>query len=142
MAKTFTFELVSPEKLLFSGDVDMAVIPAEEGDIGVLADHAPLIATVRPGVIRTYSNGQMAQRLFVAGGFLEVTKDRCTMLADAAVPVGDIDRAAAHADLARLSGETVNTDKHEKTLQQRKLAVAKAMVDAAGGSVMGMPERV
>jgi F-type H+-transporting ATPase subunit epsilon len=132
MTKPFTFELVSPEKLVFSGEAEMVVIPAEEGDLGVLAEHAPLIATVRPGVIRVYNNGAVSQRVFVAGGFVEVTKDRCTMLADAAMDVTKIDRAAAEQDLLKLVNESPTaTDRHAADVQNRKMAVAKAKVAAA-----------
>ena len=98
MPATFLFELVSPEKLLFSDQVEQVTIPGEDGDFGVLAHHAPLISTVRPGVIRIHQNGRVAQTLFVSGGFAEVTPDRCTMLADAAEEVSKIDAAKAQAE--------------------------------------------
>ncbi len=87
MAKQFLFELVSPEKLLFSGQVDMVTIPGSEGDFGVLADHSPLISLVRPGEIHVHQNG-LTQRMQVSGGFAEVTGDRCTVLADSGASAG------------------------------------------------------
>src|SRR3954469_24414344 len=106
MADKVQFELVSPERLLISRDVGMVVVPGSEGDFGVLPDHAPLISTVRPGVIEVYDDGQtVSDRIFVAGGFAEVTGDRCTVLATEAVPVKDINRAAAEAELASLQNE-------------------------------------
>jgi F-type H+-transporting ATPase subunit epsilon len=92
----FTLELVSPEQLLLSEEVDMAEIPAAEGDMGVLAGHAPMIVALRGGVIRVHQGGRVAKRLYVAGGFAEVTPERTTVLADMAVPVEQI-----HADSAR-----------------------------------------
>ena len=89
------FELVSPERLLLSEDVDMVVVPGEEGDFGVLTRHAPMISTLRPGVIKVHDGGSVTEQIFVAGGFAEVTPARCTVLAQEALPVGDIDRAAA-----------------------------------------------
>lgn len=93
-------EIVSPEKLLLSREVDMAVIPAAEGDMGVLASHAPMIVTLRGGVIEIHDGGRVTDRLFVAGGFAEVTPERCTVLADEAVPVADLSRAEATSRVA------------------------------------------
>ncbi|MGH6975157.1 MAG: ATP synthase F1 subunit epsilon, partial [Stellaceae bacterium] len=97
MTDTVKFELVSPEKLLLSEDVAMVVVPGGEGDFGVLPGHALLISTVRPGIIDVYADDQrsVSQRIFVSGGFAEVTPERCTVLADEALPVGEIDRGAA-----------------------------------------------
>src|SRR5690606_13811279 len=100
MAETVAFELVSPEELLVSQDVAMVVVPGEEGDVGVLPRHAPLISSVRPGVISIYEQRQtVSRRIFVAGGFAEVTPERCTVLAELAVPVENIDRAAVEQRL-------------------------------------------
>ena len=75
-------EIVSPEKLLLSKPVDMVVIPAEEGEMGVLPMHAPMIVTLREGTIRLYTNGVVTEQLAVSGGFAEVTNTRVTVLAD------------------------------------------------------------
>jgi len=95
--RKFEFELVSPERLLLSEPVDMAVIPGSEGDFGVLAGHSLLISTLRPGVIEVWQGETVVNRLFVAGGFAEVTDTRCTVLADEAVPVDEINAAEAQA---------------------------------------------
>ena len=86
------FELVSPEKLLLSEKVEMVVVPGAEGDFGVLPGHTPVISTVRPGVIHIFEGGAVKTRIFVAGGFAEVTAERCTVLAEEAVLLDDIDR--------------------------------------------------
>jgi F-type H+-transporting ATPase subunit epsilon len=89
---TFHFELVSPEKLLFSGDVEQVDVPGAEGDFGVLAGHAPFVSTVRPGILTVHSaSGE--QKIVVLGGFAEVSADGLTVLADVAESVADIDRA-------------------------------------------------
>ena len=93
------FELVSPEQLLLSEDVEMVVVPGGEGDFGVLPGHSPMISTVRPGVIHIFSDGRVSARIFVAGGFAEVTASRCTVLAEEALSVDDIDRAQVETDL-------------------------------------------
>ena len=90
---TFHFDLVSPEKLLFSGEVDQVDVPGTEGDFGVLAGHAPTVSALRPGIMTVYVNGQ-AQCMVVLGGFVEVSADgKLTVLADLADSVEDFDRA-------------------------------------------------
>src|SRR5665213_1858789 len=98
MADKLQFELVSPEKLLLSEAVSMVIVPGAEGNFGVLPGHALLISTVRPGVIDVYEDKIVSERIFVSGGFAEVTPERCTVLADEALPLSSLDRAAADAD--------------------------------------------
>ncbi len=93
------FELVTPERLVVSRGVDMVVVPGAEGDFGVLPGHTPMISTVRPGIVDVYEGREIAERMFVAGGFAEVTAVRCTVLADRAVTVDELDRAAAEQTL-------------------------------------------
>jgi F-type H+-transporting ATPase subunit epsilon len=95
MADTVKFELVSPERLLFSEDVEQVVVPGTEGDFGVLPGHARLISTIRPGVISIFQNGKVTERIFVEGGFAEVTGAGCTVLAERALPVSEIQREKA-----------------------------------------------
>jgi F-type H+-transporting ATPase subunit epsilon len=89
MAETFSFELVSPERLLASGQVAMVVVPGSEGDFGVLAGHAPMMSTIRPGVIEVYASEGTAPsaRYEIEGGFAEVTPTGLTILAEKAVAV-------------------------------------------------------
>lgn len=102
MADTLHFELVSPERLLRSVNVYMVVVPGTEGDFGVLAGHAPLMSTIRPGAIMVYpaSMDDVPERIFIDGGFAEVGSKGLTILAESAVPVGDIDVEATAAGLA------------------------------------------
>ena len=93
------FELVTPERLLVSRGVDMVVVPGEDGDFGVLPRHTPMISNVRPGVLGLYEGSNLTERIFVAGGFAEVTAARCTVLADQAMAVEDLDRGAAEQTL-------------------------------------------
>lgn len=103
MADKVQFELVSPERLLISREVGMVVVPGAEGDFGVLPEHAPLISTVRPGIIDVYDDGNtISERIFVSGGFAEVTGERCTVLADEAMPVKDINAAEVEKKLEEL----------------------------------------
>ena len=97
MADKVEFELVSPERLLVSQGVDMVVVPGEEGDFGVLPGHALFLSGVRPGVIEIYDGDKISDRIFVAGGFAEVTRKRCTVLAEEAVNLAEVERATVEA---------------------------------------------
>jgi F-type H+-transporting ATPase subunit epsilon len=92
------FDLVSPEKILYSGEVDQVDVPGSEGDFGVLAGHAPLIAALRPGIMIIYREGGEI-RVVVNGGFAEVNPQGLTVLADMAVPLEDFDRAVLVAEI-------------------------------------------
>ena len=129
MAETTNFELVSPERLLLSQPVEMVVIPGAEGDIGVLPQHAPLITTLRPGTIAIYEGNRVKSRIFVAGGFAEVTPDRCTVLADETVALEGADRAAAEARLkaAREALAAADTDE-KRAAETRRLNIAETLV--------------
>ena len=98
---TFHFELVSPDKISFSGEVDQVDVPGAEGDFGVLAGHAPLIALLRPGMMTVYAGGEQT-RLVVLGGFAEVGPDGLTVLADVATSVEDLDRASLQKQIAQM----------------------------------------
>jgi len=93
MPSTFHFDLVSPEKLAFSGQVDQVDIPGIEGDFGVLAGHAPVVAAVRPGIL-TVRSGSTQEKIIVLGGLAEVSDKGLTVLADVATSMQDVDRAA------------------------------------------------
>ena len=97
MAGSFQFELVSPERLLVSEEVESVIIPGSEGEMTVLADHAPVMTTIKPGVVTVKPASGAEERYVVFGGFADILPTGCTLLAESAVPVGDIDRA----DLAR-----------------------------------------
>ena len=131
---TVQFELVSPQRLLVSEDVEMVVVPGSEGDFGVLPGHSPLISTVRPGVIHVFADGSVSSRIFVAGGFAEVTGTRCTVLAEEALPVDDIDRAQVETDLREAIediGATDDPDEQEAAEIRASTARAKlAAIDA------------
>jgi F-type H+-transporting ATPase subunit epsilon len=127
------FELVSPERLLLSQEVDMVVVPGEEGDFGVLTRHAPLISTLRPGVIQVHEGGSVTERIFVAGGFAEVTPTRCTVLAEEALPVGEINRAATEQRLSDARDDLLDAkDAAAKAAAERQIKVAEEMLKAAG----------
>ena len=120
---TFHFELVSPERLIFSGEVSQVDVPGEEGDFGVLAGHAPYIATLKPGVLTIYGDGG-PQRIVVQGGFAEVGPTGLTVLAEQAVPAAEIDATMitqaikdTEEDLADADND-VSRDKARARLEQ------------------------
>jgi len=98
---TFHFELVSPDRISFSGEVDQVDVPGSEGDFGVLAGHAPLIALLRPGIMTVYAGGEET-KLVVLGGFAEVGPNGLTVLADVATSLEDLDRAALQAQITEM----------------------------------------
>jgi F-type H+-transporting ATPase subunit epsilon len=89
---TFHFDLVSPEKLAFSGEVDQVDVPGAEGDFGVLAGHAPVVAAVRPGIL-TVTKGGTKEKIIVLGGLAEVSQKGLTVLAEVATSIEELDRA-------------------------------------------------
>ena len=131
MADKVEFELVSPERLLMSRAVEMVVVPGVEGDFGVLAGHAPLISTVRPGIIEVHEDGKITDRIFVAGGFAEVNAERCTVLAEVAMPVGEIDRAKVEQELRDL-GDDLAAAKNDddRDVLQAKIVIAESKLQA------------
>jgi F-type H+-transporting ATPase subunit epsilon len=104
MADRVQFELVTPERLLLSEMVEMVVVPGTEGNFGVLPGHAPLISSIRPGMIDVYEGQTITRRIFVVSGIAEVTPERCTVLADEALPPEELDRAGIEAELQTIEG--------------------------------------
>ena len=100
MADKIHFDLVSPERLLLSEEVDMVTLPGTEGYFGVLAGHAPVLSTLRPGVIEVKGGTEGDSRLFVRGGFAEVNPDKVTVLAEEAMPLAELDVAALDQRIA------------------------------------------
>jgi F-type H+-transporting ATPase subunit epsilon len=120
---TFHFELVSPEKLIFTGDVDQVDVPGEEGEFGVFAGHAPYVATLKPGVLTIYGEGE-PKRIVVYGGMAEMGSAGLTVLAEQAVPVAELDAETvaqsiknAEEDIAD-AGNDVARDKARSRLEQ------------------------
>jgi F-type H+-transporting ATPase subunit epsilon len=133
-------EVVSPERLLLSRDVDMVVIPAAEGDMGVLEGHAPMTVALRGGVISLYQGDNVVDSLFVADGFAEVTPERCTVLAGEAMPVNEIDRAEAEKRLRDAEDAQAQVDVSnpvEEELALERVHSARAMIEAIDGLLTG-----
>ena len=133
-------EIVSPERLLLSRPVDMVVIPASEGDMGVLEGHTPMIVMLRGGVIALYEGEQITDQMYVAGGFAEVTPERCTVLANEVLAPTDLSReegerrlAAAEEALAQVEANDVAAE--EMALE--RVQSARALVEAVDTILTG-----
>lgn len=130
-------EIVSPDKLLLSRDVDMAVIPAAEGLMGVLPGHSLMIVLLKGGTIDIYEGGQVTERLFVSGGFADITPERCTVLADEAVSVSELSRSDAERRLAEAQAAYDAADLKDIAAYEAATSLvqsAQARVAAAGAA--------
>jgi F-type H+-transporting ATPase subunit epsilon len=120
MAETFKFELISPERIVVSAEVGEVIVPGLEGEFTVLPRHAPVIAMLRPGVVRTPElEGKLGQ-IYVRNGFAEVTGDRLTILSEQALPVSEVDRALVAQEI-RLAEEDLagaETDERRRQAQE------------------------
>ncbi|QNT70400.1 ATP synthase F1 subunit epsilon [Defluviicoccus vanus] len=132
MADTFKFELVTPAAPMISQPVELVIIPGAGGNFGVLPGHAPLLSTLRPGVIEIRDKAlAIVDQIFVDGGFAEVTPERTTVLAEEAVRVADLSREDAEARLKRAHDALMVADTvGVRTLAERDLKAAEAMVEA------------
>ena len=133
-------EIVSPERLLLSRDVDMVVIPASEGDMGVLEGHAPMMVMLRGGVVSLYEGDRITDTLFVAGGFAEVTPERCTVLAGEALPVNELERTEAEKrirDAEEAIAQLDAPDPVQEELALERVHSARAMMDAIDALLSG-----
>ncbi|MBV9825107.1 MAG: ATP synthase F1 subunit epsilon [Alphaproteobacteria bacterium] len=147
MADRVLFELVTPERLLISTEVEMVVVPGTEGNFGVLPGHAPLISTIRPGTIDIYENRVITQQFFVVGGLAEVIPERCTVLAEEAMAPSALNRAELDAELTEVEGNlptlrdqmgrATGADRDRLAIElrqmERRANVARAKLQAATG---------
>lgn len=128
-----SLEIVSPERLLLSRSADMVVIPAAEGDMGILEGHTPMIVTLQGGTISVYDGETIAEQLFVVGGFAEVTGERCTVLANEALPVAELSKDEAERRLQEAEAEyqqIQGDDIDEQLLALDRVHAARSLVEA------------
>ncbi len=119
---TFHFELVSPERMLFSGDVDSVVVPASEGEMTVLAGHSPVMSSLKPGVVTVSGGKGPAKRLFVRGGFVDINDAGLTILAEHAVALEDVKPDALATDIKNAMDDVADAKTPEaKAAAQGKL---------------------
>jgi F-type H+-transporting ATPase subunit epsilon len=131
---TFHFDLVSPEKLAFTGEVDQVDIPGTEGDLGVMSGHAPMVAALRPGIM-TITSGGSKQKIIVLGGVAEVSDTGLTVLAEVATSIEELDREAFASEIAAMEEKLAEKEgsaldraieriDHFKTIQQQIVSTA------------------
>lgn len=132
MQNTFNFELVSPEQKLISETAYQVTIPGEEGDVGVRAGHMALVMTVRAGVVDVIrTEGGVSEKIFIAGGFADVSQTNCTILAEEAVPVANLNADKLSAEIEKLNGQLSFADNDEERAPlNKKLTIVHAMLDA------------
>ncbi|MEQ8654497.1 MAG: ATP synthase F1 subunit epsilon [Kiloniellales bacterium] len=131
MAETFQFELVAPEEIILSEAAEMVVVPGGDGDYGVLPRHAPMITTVRTGVLAVYEARKVRERIFVAGGFAEVTPQRLTVLVEEALRLEGVKRADVEQALKDAQDDLLDArDDSERAQTQRRIDIEQAKLQA------------
>ena len=128
---TVNYDVITPSRVLLSDSAEMVVAPGGDGDFGVLPGHAPLLTTLRPGVLDVHLGDKVTVRIFVAGGFVEVSNSRLTVLAEEAREVSDIDRDGAEERLAHALKSLEAADGAKRKRALAEVRIAEAMVAAA-----------
>lgn len=113
MAQAFKFELVSPERLLFSEEATEVVIPGTEGEMTVMANHAPTMTSINPGVVSVTSQGGEKEQFAVFGGFADILPDQCTLLAESAVRLANLSREDLEQRIEAVRSEMEEAKDHE-----------------------------
>ncbi len=136
--ENFDFELVSPERKLMSEQAWQVTIPGYEGDFGVRAGHASLVSSIRPGVVEIITNkGDAPTKIFIAGGFADVTATNCTILAEDAIMVSEMEQSIVESQLSELQNKlSATNDNIEKERFQKQLEIEKAKLTALTGSLV------
>lgn len=137
IAENFDFELVSPERKLMSEKAWQVTIPGEEGTFGVRAGHSSLVSSIRPGVVEILTTqGAEPTKIFIAGGFADVTASNCTVLAEEATMVGDLDQAQLEKDVTDLENKLSSAkDEIETSRFSKQLVLTKAKLTAITGAL-------
>jgi F-type H+-transporting ATPase subunit epsilon len=127
---TFHFELAAPDKLMFSGEAESVLVPGNEGDFVVLKDHAPVMAALRPGVIAIEDAAGKHKRIFVRGGFADVSPTGLIVLAETALPEGELDAARLDQEIRDTEEDLADAPDEQKRLWQDKLDRLRELKDA------------
>jgi F-type H+-transporting ATPase subunit epsilon len=140
MDETVLFEIVTPAKLMLSQEVHLVVVPGEGGNIGILPRHAPLLASLRPGTIDIHDEKmKVIEKIFVEQGFVVITPERCTVLAEEAIPVQEITRDFAEERLKRATDKLMKAEGvGQRSGAERELKEAEAMIEAVDAYEKGM----
>jgi F-type H+-transporting ATPase subunit epsilon len=119
---SFQFELVAPERLVYSGEVESVVVPGTEGEFTVLKDHAPIISSLKPGVVVVEASDSATLRLYVRGGYAEIASSGLTILADKALPLDEVDAQTLDSEIERFEEELerANTDDARRVAAEKR----------------------
>ena len=122
MESTISFDLVSPEKLVFNDKVGMVIIPGKEGDIGILPGHSKLLSSIRPGRIMVYNQEKtLVKSYFVSNGFVEIKPEKCIVLAEEISELGDLDKNEIEKQIEELKDKKEDESKHEYLIAKSKI---------------------
>ena len=125
---TISFDLVSPENLIFNDEVGMIIVPGKDGDFGVLPGHSKVMSSLRPGRVMVYGEGKnLLKSFFVSGGFAEVNPEKCIVLAESVDEVNALDKPSIEKEIQELSGQ-------ENDMAIEQLGIAKAKIEAIGSN--------
>ena len=120
---TISFDLVSPEQLLFNDEAGMIIVPGKDGDIGVLPRHSKVLSSLRPGRVMVYGeNKNLLKSFFVAGGFVEINPEKCIVLAEGVNEMCDLDKSSIQQQIQELESGTSDSAKEELAIAQSKIA--------------------
>ena len=120
---TISFDLVSPEQLLFNDEVGMIIVPGKGGDIGVLPRHSKVLSSLRPGRVMVYGeNKNLLKSFFVAGGFVEINPEKCIVLAEGVNEMSDLDKSSIQQQIQELESGASDSAKEELAIAQSKIA--------------------
>ena len=119
---TISFDLVSPEQLLFSDEAGMIIVPGKEGDIGVLPGHSKILSSLRPGRVMVYGeNKNLLKSFFVTGGFVEINPEKCIVLAEGVNEMSDLDKNSIQQQIQELESSSSDSAKEELAIAQSKM---------------------
>ena len=122
MENTISFDLVSPEQLIFNDKAGMIIVPGKDGDIGVLPDHSKLLSSLRPGRIMVYGKDKhLLQSFFVSGGFVEVNPEKCIVLAEEVFEMSVLDKNEIEKQVQELENETSDESKPQYLIAKSKI---------------------
>ena len=122
MESTITYDLVSTEQLVFNDKAGMIIVPATEGDIGVLPGHSKFLSSLRPGRVMVYGEDKhLLQSFFVSGGFVEINPEKCIVLAEEVSEMSSLDKATIETQIKKLENETNSESKHEYLIAKSKI---------------------
>ena len=120
---TISFDLVSPEQLLFNDEVGMIIVPGKDGDIGVLPRHSKVLSSLRPGRVMVYGeNKNLLKSFFVAGGFVEINPEKCIVLAEGVNEMSELDKDSIQQQIQELKSSSTDSAKEELIIAQSKIA--------------------